>query len=111
MENMILIMIDECGDEVEVDRYSIDTSLDEDFLDLWKSIKIAKASKRYPEARGFYFEDRSHWNSIINAMLMDQPLDDEWYDTCDDWSQNMPCDTYGPTACSTACPRYWECNK
>lgn len=67
--NMHLIMIDECGDEVEIDFFHIGSDLDEDYLDLWKSIKIQKASEKFPEARRFYFEDRRNWNAIINQML------------------------------------------
>lgn len=68
MANMILIMIDECGDEVEIDRFTIGNELDEDYLQIWQSMKIEKAREAYPEARSFYFEDRRGWNSMINAM-------------------------------------------
>ena len=67
--NMALIMIDECGDEVEVARYTIGDELDEDYLELWKDMKISKARENYPEARGFYFEDRRRWKSMIARML------------------------------------------
>ena len=56
---MILIMVDECGDEVEVDRYNIGDDLDADYLHMWKQMKIEKAYQQYPEARNFYFEDQS----------------------------------------------------
>lgn len=73
MENMILIMVDECGDEVEVARYSVSTEgefqMDEDELDIWKERKIAKAEAEWPEARGFHFEDRRDWGRRINAGL------------------------------------------
>ena len=69
MSNMILVMIDECGDEIEVDRFTIGDELDEDYLEVWKSMKIAKAREEYEEARGFYFEDRRNWNSMINEMI------------------------------------------
>lgn len=68
MENMILIMVDECGNEVEVDRYRIGNELDEDYLEVWKQMKIDKYKDRYPEARVFYFEDRRNWMSLINFM-------------------------------------------
>lgn len=68
MDNMILIMVDECGDEVEVDRYRIGNELDEDYLEVWKQMKIDKYKDRYPGARGFYFEDRRNWMSLINSM-------------------------------------------
>jgi len=69
MANMILVMVDECGDEVEVDRYTIGNDLDEDYIELWQSMKIEKIREEYPEARNFYFEDRRNWNSMINAMI------------------------------------------
>ena len=68
-ENMILIMVDECGDEIEVRGYKIGNDLDEDYLELWQDMKIEKAREEYPEARGFYFEDRRNWNSMINQMM------------------------------------------
>ena len=69
MENMILIMVDECGDEVEVARFRIGNELDEDYLEMWKWKKIDYYAEQYPEARSFYFEDRRHWNSLINSIL------------------------------------------
>ncbi len=69
MENMILIMVDECGDEIEVARFTIGDELDEDYIELWKTMKIAKYAEQYEEARGFYFEDRRNWNSMINSMI------------------------------------------
>lgn len=69
MENMILIMVDECGDEVEVDRFYIGDELDEDYIEMWQWQKIDKAYEHYPEAQRFYFEDRRNWNSMINAMM------------------------------------------
>ena len=73
MENMILIMVDECGDEVEVERYTIhedgEFKMDEDELDIWKERKIEKAAAEYPEARGFYFEDRRGWDHRIAASM------------------------------------------
>lgn len=80
MANMILIMRDECGDEIEVDRFQLSMDLDEDELEIWKGRKIDKASERYPEAQGFYFEDRRNWNSMINAMIHGMPYGfDECY--------------------------------
>lgn len=68
MKDMILIMIDECGDEFEVNRYRIGNELDDDYLELWKQMKIDDARDKYPEAMSFYFEDRSNWMSLINSM-------------------------------------------
>lgn len=62
-------MVDECGDEVEVSRFTIGDELDEDYLELWKMQKIEQAQEKYPEAQRFYFEDRRNWNSMINAMM------------------------------------------
>ena len=67
--NMVLIMIDECGDEVEIDRYALQLDLDEDELEIWKDRKVRQASERYPEARGFYWEDRRSWDMLIAGML------------------------------------------
>lgn len=69
MANMVLIMIDECGDEVEIDRFNIGNDLDEDYIEIWKAMKIDKARQEFEEARGFYFEDRRNWNSMVNAMI------------------------------------------
>jgi len=72
MSEMILIMVDECGDEVEVKRYTIGNDLDEDYLEVWQDMKIAKAREEYPEAQRFYFEDRRNWNSMIHQMMRDE---------------------------------------
>ena len=69
MDNFILIMVDECGDEVEVERYNLRLDLDEDELEIWQGRKILQARERWPEAQGFYFEDRRGWNSLINSMI------------------------------------------
>lgn len=66
---IVLVMIDECGDEVEVDRYSLQLDLDEEEFEIWKDRKIRQAEERFPEARGFYFEDMRGWNRMINSML------------------------------------------
>lgn len=42
---MILVRIDECGDEQEVERFDLHLDLDEDELEIWKSRKIAKAEE------------------------------------------------------------------
>lgn len=66
---MVLIMIDECGDEVEVNRFNIGDELDEDYIEMWKDMKISKAREEYQEARGFYFEDRSEMRRAVNAAV------------------------------------------
>lgn len=63
----------------------------------------------------------ANWKETIGTIIEEQnaytssysknPLDDEeWDDDDDEWAQNCPCDTYGPTACNTSCSRYFECN-
>ena len=66
---MILIMVDECGDEVEIERFALHLDLDEDELEVWKERKIRKASENWPAARGLYFEDRRHWRAAILADI------------------------------------------
>lgn len=68
-DNMVLIMVDECGDEVEVARYTIGDELDEDYIELWQDKKISDAREEYPEAQRFYFEDRRDWNRQIYSMI------------------------------------------
>lgn len=51
-----LIMVDECGDEIKVETFSVGSELDEDYMELWKDRKIEKARENYPEAQEFYFE-------------------------------------------------------
>ena len=69
MSEMVLIMVDECGDEVEVNRFNIGDDLDEDYIEIWKDKKIADASDDYPEARGFYFEDRRAMQRAVNMAV------------------------------------------
>lgn len=61
MDNMYLIMIDECGDEVVHSHYRLSGLLDADEEQIWKERKVEKAWEDYPEARGFYWEDRRSW--------------------------------------------------
>jgi hypothetical protein len=68
-DNMILIMIDECGDEIEVAGYNLQLDLDDDELEIWKDRKLEKIKEVFPEARGFYFEDRRDWKMRIAEML------------------------------------------
>ena len=95
-----LIMIDECGDEVECETFNLSLLTDEDEIAVWQSIKEAKYAEMYPEARGFYWEDRSQWDRIINSMLNGR-IDDEFDE--DTWDEdllegarsNCFCDTHG----------------
>ena len=69
-DNMVLILIDECGDELEYARYTApDFDGDEDAMDIWKERKIERALAEYPEAQGAYMEDRRTWSSIIARSL------------------------------------------
>ena len=67
--NMVLVMRDELGDEVVVERYTLRGLLDEDELELWQARKIRQAEERFPEAQGFYWEDRRGWDMEIARML------------------------------------------
>ena len=69
MDNMILVMVDECGDEVEIERFRLSGMIDGDELEIWQERKIRKAREEFPEAIGFYFEDRRHWDKLIRSML------------------------------------------
>ena len=61
MATVKMIMVDECGDEVIVDTFSVGDDLDEDYMEVWEDMKIEKAKERFPEACGFYFEiGRAH---------------------------------------------------
>jgi len=59
---LVLIMVDECGDEVEVNRWHLSGLIDEDEVEIWKDRKVEKAYTEYPEARGFYWEDQRNWS-------------------------------------------------
>ena len=114
MKNMVLIMVNECGEEVEVDRYEVGNDLDDDYMALWELSKIEAAERAYPEARRFYFEDRRQWNSMINAMIRGDeyydPWEDEDYEDDEDYGYeyNMACDNTG--FCSgSSCPQYYSC--
>ena len=64
-----MVMIDECGDEFVVDTFNINDELDEDYLEVWESMKIEKARQKYPEALRFYFEDSRAMQRLINAEI------------------------------------------
>lgn len=96
-DNMVLIMVDECGDEVEVGRFTIGNELDEDYIDMWKDMKISKAREEYPEAQRFYFEDRRNWHSMINQMIREDERyyeddEEEWEDDSDIGCEDCPDD-------------------
>ena len=106
-----MIMIDECGDEIVVDTFSINDDLDEDYIEVWESMKIEKARQRYPEAQRFYFEDSRNIQRLINAEMNGWREEDD--DDIDEWGEmendgNMSFD-YSGFCGGTSCPQYWEC--
>ena len=112
-----LIRRDELGDEQVVETFTLGEDLDADYLEVWKDMKIAKAQERWPEAQGFYFEDLDQLQRRVTAAVheffgdCDQEEDEEWEDADpDEYAGNMPCDTYGMSACSRSCPNYFKCN-
>ena len=62
-----MVMVDELGCDVVIDTFSISSELDEDYLKVWEEMKVTKAKERYPEARGFYFEDARNIHDIVDA--------------------------------------------
>ena len=85
MFSVKMIMVDECGDEVVVDTFSINDELDEDYVEVWESMKIEKAKQRYPEAQGFYFENSRDLQRLINAELNGFREEDD--DDVDEWEE------------------------
>ena len=85
MFSVKMIMIDECGDEVVVDTFNINDELDEDYVEVWESMKIEKARQRYPEAQGFYFEDSRDLQRLINAEVNGFREEDD--DDVDEWEE------------------------
>ena len=79
-DNMILIMVDECGDEVQVAGFKIGNDLDEGYMELWKEQKIEEVSAEYPEAQRFYFEDRRDWAQRMNETIGFDEFYDPWED-------------------------------
>ena len=102
-----MIMVDECGDEVIIDTFSINDELDEDYLEVWESMKIEKARQRYPEARGFYFEDSRVMQRLVNAALHGWIEDDD-DDDGDEWGE-MEYDELNGLKDARDEDREWEC--
>ena len=106
-----MVMIDELGCDVIVDTFTISSELDSDYIEVWEEMKIAKARERYPEARGFYFEDSRDMQSTVdadvntelNGLKDSRDEDVEWED-----DGNMPCD-YSGICAGTSCPRFFGC--
>ena len=60
-------------------------------------------------------DGKYEWFSIVNTWtssywctedgeVLDEFEEDDW-----GWESNMPCDTYGPAACSSSCANYARC--
>ena len=111
MFSVKMIMVDECGDEVVVDTFNINDELDEDYVEVWESMKIEKARQRYPEAQRFYFEDSRDLQRLIDEEVNGLREDDD--DDIDEWGEieddgNMPCD-YSGFCAGMSCPQFFKC--
>lgn len=62
-----LILIDECGDEIEAGRFLIPSEMDEDAVWFWQMQKKAELLERYTEARGAYWE---HTGELFHQMWL-----------------------------------------
>ena len=94
-----------------IDTFSINDELDEDYMEVWESMKIEKARQRYPEAQRFYFEDSRAMQRLIDAEINGWREDDD--EEIDEWGEieddgNMPCD-YSGFCAGTSCPMFWKC--
>ena len=89
MFSVKMIMVDECGDEFVIDTFNINDELDEDYMEVWESMKIEKARQRYPEAQRFYFEDSRNMQRLIDAEINSWREEDD--DDIDEWGE-MPID-------------------
>ena len=110
-----MVMVDECGDEVVVDTFAISSELDEDYLEVWEGMKMEKARERYPEARGFYFEDSRDIQSMVDTDVNSElnGLKDTRDEDEDPWEERtlddmILCD-YRGTCAGESCPMYWKC--
>jgi hypothetical protein len=106
-----MIMVDECGDEVVVDTFNINGELDEDYVEVWESMKIEKARQRYPEAQRFYFEDSRAMQKLINEEINGWREEND--DEIDEWGEmeddgNMPCD-YSGICAGASCSHFFGC--
>ena len=104
-----MVMIDELGCDVIVDTFTISSELDSDYIEVWEEMKIAKARERYPEARGFYFEDSRDVQSAVDVDV-DAELNGlrDSRDEDVEWNGNMPCD-YSGICAGTSCPQFFGC--
>ena len=104
MFTLTMIMIDECGDEVIVDTFWINDDLAEGYDEVWEDMKIEKAKKRFPEARGFYFQDSRDY--MLHGYEDNYSDEDEWEPKSLD--EMILCDDSGVCA-GISCPMYWKC--
>ena len=111
-----MVMVDELGCDVIVDTFTISSELDSDYIEVWEEMKIAKARERYPEARGFYFEDsRDIQNTVdadVNAELnglKDSRDDDVEYAWEPKSLDDMVLCDYSGICAGKSCPMYWKC--
>ena len=89
MFSVKMVMVDECGSEIVVDTFSINDELDEDYMEVWESMKIEKARQKYPEAQRFYFEDSRAMQRMIDEEINGWREEDD--DDIDEWGE-MPID-------------------
>ena len=89
MFSVKMVMVDECGDEFVIDTFNINDELDEDYIEVWESMKIEKAKQRYPEAQRFYFEDSRATQRLIDEEISGWREEDD--DDIDEWGE-MPID-------------------
>ena len=59
--------------------------------------------------RAFCNDPEKYRNTVVVDMV-NQYIEEELYEEVDyGYEMNMPCDTYGPCACSSSCPNYIQC--
>lgn len=72
--NIILLGVDECGDDFHIKTYTLHGDLETPAeLQAWQEAKIAQASENYPEASGFVWVDQ-----LSNKQLEEQELEEKY---------------------------------
>lgn len=51
----------------------------------------------------------AHGEDNVAYFIDGEEVEYDWDDTTEGYDSNMPCDTYGPCACSSSCPNYIQC--